>query len=115
MLTIPKIYEILKLLPYTVYLRASHKDIDIHTISTDGKTNSYLGTISITGDKSKQIILFTPWFVSPNISHASYEEDLYHNYLALELIENIEKIFNIVRIPKSQGAYVIRDIKDNKI
>ena len=114
MLAIPQIYEILKLLPYTLYLRASHKDIDIHTINTNELTNnSFLGSISLVGDRSKQVILFKPWFTSPKYSHGSYDEELFHNYLCLELIEHIERLFDIVLIPNSNNAYVIRGIKDN--
>lgn len=114
MLTISQINEILKLLPYTIYLRASHKDIDIHTISTNEVTNnSYLGSISLVGDKSKQVILFTPWFTFPRYADGSYNEEIFHNYLCLELIEHIERLFDIVLIPNSNNAYVIRGIKDN--
>ena len=114
MLTIPQIYEILKLLPYTIYLRVAHKNIDIHTIDTSEVTNnSYLGSISLVGDKSKQVILFTPWFASPKYTHGSYNEEVFHNYLCLELIEHIERLFDIVLIPNSNNAYVIRGIKDN--
>lgn len=114
MLTISQINEILKLLPYTIYLRASHKDIDIHTINTNEVTNnSYLGSISLVGDKSKQVILFTPWFTSPRYTEGSYNEKVFHNYLCLELIEHIEKLFDIVHIPNSNNAYVIKGIKGN--
>lgn len=115
MLTIPQIYEILKLLPYTIYLGVSHKNIAIHTIDTSEATNnnSYLGSISLVEDKSKQVILFTPWFVSPKYTHSSYNEEVFHNYLCLELIEHIERLFDIVLIPNSNNAYVIRGIKDN--